>query len=152
MKPAEIVKQFVAALESGDVDRAASYLSDDFAFEGLTPVAMPSWQYLDVQRGLLVAFPDWSFNLRDVREEAGLIKATAHITGTQKRDLVVPLPDLPALPATGKAISLPDETQIFTVRGSKIAAIRVLVVPNGGFQGLYRQLGAQLPVPTNVTG
>lgn len=144
--------QFVAALESRNVDRAAGYLSDDFVFEGLTPMAMPGWQYLDVQRGLLAAFPDWSFNLKDVRQEAGLIKATAHVTGTQKGELVVPLPDLPALPATGRCISLPDETHVFTVRGNKIAAIRVLVVPNGGFQGLYRQLGAQLPVPTNVTG
>ncbi len=152
MKPAEIVQQFVAALEAGDVEMAAGFLSDDFTFTGLTPLPMMREQYLEVQRGLGSAFPDLRFNQRDIREEAGVIKATAHITGTQRGDLVLPLPDLPAVRATGKCISLPDETQIFTVRGSKISLVQVLVFPDGGFQGLYRQLGARLPVPENVTG
>ncbi len=152
MKPAEIVKQFVAALEAGRVDVAAGYLSDDFTFRGLTALPIMREQYLEVQKGLRSAFPDLRFNLRDIREEAGVIKATAHITGTQIGNLVLPVPDLPAVAATGKCISLPDETQIFTVRGSKIGSIEVLVFPNGGFQGLYRQLGVRLPVPENVTG
>ncbi|MGE5619256.1 MAG: ester cyclase [Sphingomonadaceae bacterium] len=152
MKPADIVKQYVAALETGDVDRAAGFLSDDFEVAGLTPLSIPRWQYVETLRGLLSAFPDLRFNLRDVHEEAGLIKATVHITGTQERNLVVPVPDLPSVPATGKCISLPDETQTFTVRGNKIASLRVSVSPGGGFQGLYRQLGARLPVPSAITG
>ena len=152
MKPVEIVQQFVAALEAGDVEMAASYLSDDFTFSGLTTLPMIREQYLEVQKGLSSAFPDLCFNLRDIREEAGVVKATIHITGTQRGELVLPLPDLPVVKVTGKGVSLPDETQIFTVRGNKISFIQVMVFPNGGFQGLYRQLGARLPVPENVRG
>ena len=152
MKRAEIVQQFVAALEAGDVEMAARYLSDDFTFSGLTSLPMMREQYLEVQSGLRSAFPDLHFNLRDIREEAGVVKATVHVTGTQRGDLVLPLPDLPAVRTTGKPISLRDETQIFTVRGSKIGSIKVLLFPNGGFQGLYWQLGARLPVPKDVPG
>jgi len=152
MKPVEIVQRFVAALEAGNVEMAAQYLSDDFTFSGLTSLPIMREQYLQVLRGLISAFPDLRFNLRDIREEAGVIKVTAHITGTQRGELVLPLPDLPAVRPTGRRISLPDETQIFTVRGSKISFIKLLLFPGGGFQGLYRQLGVRLPVPENVTG
>jgi len=152
MKPVEIVMEFVAAVEAGDVDRAGSYLSDDFMFSGLMPTPMSREQYLDMLRGLLAAFPDWRLHLSDVQEEAGVVRATAHITGTQTGDLVVPIPDLPVLPATGRSIALPGETQLYSVRGSKISAIHILVVPGGGFHGMYRQLGARLPLPSSIEG
>lgn len=152
MKPVEIVKEFIAAMESGDVDRAATFLSDDFALSGLIPLPMYRDQYLDFLRGILTAFPDWSYNLTDIQEEAGVIRATAHVTGTHTGDLVVPVPDLPVIKATGKKVTLPGETHLYSVRGSKISTIHVLVVPGGGFQGVYRQVGARLPLPSVIDG
>lgn len=152
MKGVDAVKEFVKALESRDLEKAAGYLSVDFEFSGLTPLPIGREGYLDVQRGILSAFRDWRFNLSDVHERAGTIEATAHITGTQTGDLVVPVPDLPAVPATGKHVSLPGETHFYRVRGSKIASLRVVVTPGGGFQGLYGQLGARLPSPSAITG
>lgn len=152
MKPVEIVKEFIAALESGGADRAAPFLSDDFSLSGLTPLPMYREQYLDVLRGIMGAFPDWSYNLTDVQEEAGVIRATAHVTGTHTGDLVVPVPDLPVVRATGRRIALAGETHLYSVRGSKISTIHVLVVPGGGFQGIYRQLGARLPLPSIIEG
>jgi predicted ester cyclase len=152
MKPVEIVNEFIAAMESGDVDKAATFLSDDFTMSGLTPLPMYRDQYLDTQRGILAAFPDWSYNLTDIQEEAGVIRATAHFTGTHTGDLIVPVPDLPVIKATGKRIALPGETHLYSVRGSKISTIHVLVVPGGGFQGIYRQVGSRLPLPSIIEG
>jgi len=152
MKPVEIVKEFIAAMERGDIERAASFLSVDFTMSGLTPLPMSKDQYIDVKRGILAAFPDWSYNLSDFQEEAGVIRATAHVTGTHTGDLSVPIPDLPIIKATGKAIALPGETHLYSVRGGKISTIHVLVVPGGGFQGIYRQLGARLPLPSIIEG
>lgn len=152
MKPGDIVREFVAALESGDVDRAAGYLSDDFALIGLTPTPLSRQMFLDVVRGLLAAFPDWSWNLSDLQEDAGVVRATARVTGTHIGDLEVPVPELPAVRATGKRIALPAETHLYTTRGGKVGALYVLLVPGGGFQGLYRQIGARLPSPSVVKG
>ncbi len=152
MKRTDIVKAFVKALESHDLEKVASYLSDDFTFTGLTSLPIGREGFLDLQRGILSAFRDWSYNLSDVVEEGGMVRATARITGTHTGDLVVPVPDLPVVPATGRRFSLPAETHLYSVRGSKIATLRILVVPGGGFQGLYRRLGARLPEPSLING
>lgn len=152
MTAKEIVKDFVKALESGDLDKTAGYLSDDFAYVGPIPLALGRDQFLEVQRGLLAAFPDRSLNLAEVEEEAGVVRATVRFTGTHTGDLVLPVPDLPLVRATGKTVFLPLETHLYTVRGSKIASIHVLLVPGGGFQGIYSQLGARLPAPQSIKG
>ena len=152
MKGVEIVKEFVKALESRDVDKAAGYLSADFEMRGLTPLPISRESYLQIQRGIQSAFKNWRLNLSDIHERGGMVEATAHITGTHTGDLVLPVPDLPAVPATGKTISLPGEIRQYKVRGTKIASLRVIVTPGGGFQGLYGQLGAKLPLPAAIKG
>ncbi len=152
MKGVDIVKEFVKALESRDLEKAAACLSIDFEMSGLTPLPISRESYLEIQRGIQSAFKNWRLNLSDIHERAGMVEAMAHITGTHSGDLVLPVPDLPAVPATGKTISLPGETHQYRVRGTKIASLRVIVTPGGGFQGLYGQLGARLPLPSVING
>jgi len=151
-KPVETVCDFIEALESHDIDRAAEYLADDFSFIGLTPFPMDKGMYIEFQRGIAAAFSDWSLNLTGIQEEGGVVRGTARTTATHTGDLVLPIPDLPVLPATGKIIKLPAETHLYSVRGGKISSIHVLVVPGGGLQGVYRQLGARVPLPSIIEG
>lgn len=151
-KATDVVREFVEALESGDLESAAEHMADDFVYVGPVPMPLGKTRFLDLQRGILAAFPDWSHNLGEMQEEGGVIRVTAEFTGTHTGDLVLPIPDLPVIPATGRAVSLPAETQLYTVRGGKVAGLFVLLVPGGGFQGMYRQLGARLPLSSGFKG
>jgi hypothetical protein len=152
MKGLDVVKEFVGALESRDLEKGASLLSVDFAFAGLTPVPISRDDCLEIIRRLQSAFGDGRLTVRDPRERGGVIEATVDVAGTHTGDLVLPVPDLPAVPATGKRVFLSGSTVQLKVRGSKIASLRVVVTPGGGFQGLYRQLGAKLPLPSAIVG
>ncbi len=152
MKGVEIVGEFVKALESRDLELAGEYLSVDFTLSGLTHLDIGREAYLEIMQGILSAFKDWRFNFDDLHESAGMIEGMAHPKGTQTGDLVLPVPDLPAVVATGKCIALPGEIHQYRVRGRKISSLHLVLTPGGGFQGLFRQLGVGLPVPSVIEG
>lgn len=152
MKGVEIVREFVKALEARDLERAAEFLSVDFTLSGFTHLDIGREAYLEIMQGILSAFKDWRYNFDDLQETAGRIEGTARPTGTQTGDLVLPVPDLPAVPATGKCIALPGEVHQYRVRGRKISSLHVVLTPGSGFQALFRQLGAGLPVPSAIEG
>ncbi len=145
MSKTDITNAFSAALEAQDFDKAAYYLSDDFTLSGPTPQPVGKQEFLAIQRAVESAFPDWSFNVHDVREQGENVIGAVHITGTHTRDLVLPIPGIPTIPATNKTISLPEEHLVFTFKGEKIANLTSDNVPGGGLPGVLAQIGVQLP-------
>ena len=143
MSKTEIAQAFSLALETRDFDRAISYLSDNFVFSGPVPQPIGKHEFLAFQRAVEDAFPDWSFNAHDVQEQGEKVTAAVQITGTHTRGLV--LPGIPAIPATGKQISLPEEHIEFTLQGDKIASLTSDNIPGGGIAGILAQIGVPLP-------
>ena len=80
----KIVENFMELLEAGDIDRATSYLSDDFTFSGLTPTTLSRERFIEAEQAILSAFPDRSFTTSNVRKDAGLVRAEVHFKGTTR--------------------------------------------------------------------
>ncbi len=145
MTKTEAVKAFSAALEARDFEKAASYLSDDFVFTGPIPQPLGKQEFIAVQTAFENAFEDWSFNSHDEVEQGEKVVAAVQITGTHTRDLVLPMPGMPPIPATHKKVSLPEEHLEFTFKGDKIASLTSDNVPGGGVPGVLQQIGVPLP-------
>jgi len=147
MNAEEITRAIYAALDSGDLDTVASHLSDDFVFSGPTPEPISGEQWVGMQRLMLNAFPDWSFNLSDVQVTGNVARTTHQITGTHSGDLDLSPLGLAVLPATGKSIKLPVEQAVITFEGDKAVRFEADVPPEGGVAGLLKQLGVEMPPP-----
>jgi hypothetical protein len=143
----EVVKAMMTAVDNGDMETAAGYLSADFTFSGPVPEPINKAQWVGLQRQLLVAFPDWSFNLSDVQVEGNIVTTTYQITGTHTGELDLSPMGLPKIPATGKSISLPEEQARCTVEAGKIVEIHIDPNPAGGVTGTLSQLGVEITPP-----
>jgi ketosteroid isomerase-like protein len=144
MSNIDIVQAVLRANEAGDTATLATLYTDDFLFSGPVPQPMDKTTFLHFIRTLHTAIPDFTFHPRDWREEGDRVYATADITGTHTGTLAV-IPDVPPVPATGKAIRLPNEQFVFTVRNGQAARWEVTIPPGGGVPGIYAQVGAPLP-------
>jgi hypothetical protein len=150
LKPTEIVQTFITALQSGDMDLAAQYMTDDFVFEGWTPQPLNKGEFLALQSELHAAMPDYAFNVSEVHEQNGVVSALMQITGTHTQTLSLPMFGIPLVPYTGTFVVLPQEHVQFVMADGKVAQMRVETVPGGGLAGLLQQLDTELPLPTIV--
>ena len=141
----EVVKAGITANESGDLKKYESMLSDDMVFAGPVPKPLGKHEFVGLQTALISAFPDWKFNATDFKEDGDKVLAMLQITGTQTKELKLPMPGLPTIPPTGKHISLPKEQTTFTVKDGKITRIETSGVAGGGVGGILAQLGVPLP-------
>jgi len=109
MTKTETIKAFSAALEAREFEKAASFLADEFVFTGPVPQPIGKHEFIAIQNAFESAFEDWSFNSHDEVEQGDKVIAAVQITGTHTRDLVLPMPGMPTIPATNKKISLLEE-------------------------------------------
>lgn len=147
MTALEMSKKLLEALEANDTTAAAKYLSDDFTFSGPVPKPISGREWLGMQQNLSKAFPDWKFNVTDLREEGGKVRGTVQITGTHKGELDLSGIGMGRIAATGKAIKLPREELTLTVSNGKFASLNSPAASNGGVMGILSQLGVKVPMP-----
>lgn len=69
------------------------------------------------------------------------------ITGTHTKEMTAPIPGIKNIPATGKAVSMPEEEAYLTVKDGKIIRMELEKVPGGGLPGILKQIGAKIPEP-----
>ena len=149
MNATEIVKTFVTALQSGDMETATAHMSDDFICSGWTPQPLDKEQFLAMQSALLNAMPDYSYNLSEVskvQNEKHVVEAFIQITGTHTNELTLPMLGMPPIPATGLAVTLPQVKTKYLIEDSKVAQMSIGTVPGGGLAGLLQQVGSELTV------
>jgi predicted ester cyclase len=147
VNPAEITRKIFAALESGDLATAASFLSDDFVFSGPVPEPISGEQWFGLHQLLTAAFPDFSYNLSDVQVTGNVARTTHQISGTQMGDLDLSPMGMPVIPATGKKVRLPVEHADLTFEGGKAVRLHADVPADGGVPGIMQQLGVKMPTP-----
>ncbi len=145
MNAQEVVREVFSSFDNHQSAYALSLFSDDFAFSGATPVPLNKHQYVGVTEALHAAMPDWSYDLKVVKANDSEVEATIEITGTQTGELVLPIPGMPRVPATGKKVRLPKEKVEFTVRDGQITSQKVENRPDTGVSGILKQLGVALP-------
>jgi ketosteroid isomerase-like protein len=145
MGAADIIQRYIAAWETQDFDVMDECLADDFQVVGPAPQPLGKrWVVADT-KARWAAFPDWKFNMRLVEERGNVVEMVSRVTATHTGTLVAPIPGMPPIPPTGKAIVQPEEKTIFTLRGDKIVEMRVESVPGGGYPGILKQMGVEMP-------
>jgi predicted ester cyclase len=140
-------RKLMEALEKGDREGAGQYVTDDFTVTGPTPDPIGKAEFLGLHYILAQAFPDFSFNVIQVKQQGDEVEGTIHITGTQTGVLDVSeigLP-IPPLQPTGKKVVMPEEHPVLTIRGDKFSSLHLPKVPGGGLPGILQQLGLQMP-------
>jgi hypothetical protein len=150
MDEAEIVNDFMMALQIKEYEKAASLLADDFLFSGWTPQPLNASQMMDVMGGLKAGFPDLAYHFEVDRSKAertpGIVEGKIQITGDQKAGFILPAIGTPPIPEKAAHISLPQEQWIFTLGQGEITRLASRRVPGGGIEGLLNQMGISLPI------
>jgi hypothetical protein len=145
MDSISMIKSGLAGMEMGQPGKLAEILSDDMVFAGPVPEPVGKREFIGLQTALVAAMPDWKFNAMDFKQDGDKVTAVFQITGTQTRELNLPMPGFPKMPASGKHVSLPKEPISITVKDGKVSRIESSVVPGGGVSGVLSQLGVAMP-------
>ncbi len=118
--------------------------SDAMASGGVLPAPIPIMEAMKVTAGLTTAFPDLKFNVQRVTVNGNRATVDAIWSGTQTGPLSLPIPGMPAIPATGKKVSVKDSYTI-TVQGDKVSHFMVESPADGGIPAAIGQLGVKVP-------
>ena len=143
MSNLDLARKALHAFSAGDEATTLSLMGDGYEFLGVTPQPLGKEEFLGFMHAIHAAFPDFKFNETSASESGDTVTIKHHITGTHHGPLNVP--GMPSIPATGKSISLPEETSVFTFKGGKIANYTAHPAPDGGLPGMLKQLGVQMP-------
>lgn len=143
MSNTELVQAGMKAWENNDADVLAPLVAEDFVMIGPAPQPLGKADFIGFMHILLEALPDFSFNVSHFEENGDTVIAYSHITGTHTGTLA--LPGLPAIPATGKKVALPQEEQAYTIKNGKLQSLVTDARPDAGVTGILMQLGVALP-------
>jgi ketosteroid isomerase-like protein len=146
MSNIDFVKRGLQAFSAGDVATLGQMVADDFVLTGAAPQPLGKAEFLGLCQANHTAFSDFDFNASNFQETGDVVTCNTAITGTHTGPLAV-VPGVPAVPATGKHIQLPEDRQTATIREDKLARLEIVSPPGGGIPAAYAQVGAPLPMP-----
>ncbi len=145
MSASDVVKEGLAAMEAADIAKLESLVADDFSMSGPVPMPVGKREFVGLMMALVKAMPDWKFNAGEFKENGDQVTVPLRITGTHTGELPLPMPGLPAIPASGTKVALPSEPSTFTVKNGKLTKLEVESTPTGGVTGILSQLGVNIP-------
>jgi hypothetical protein len=99
--------RFLSSIEQGNWGEVEAILDPEFEFHSPLHDPVERTRWLQAQKGLKSAFPDWTFHFSNPEQEGNRVIGTVHVTGTHQRELILPLPRFQPIQASGKVISLP---------------------------------------------
>jgi hypothetical protein len=145
MSKRETTEAFLSKYSVLDIQGASLYITDDFTYSGPfpEPLSFEDWKQSSIP--FQKSFPDWNFNAALAREEEDAIHITVHVTATHTGDFDLSGLGMGVVPATGKAIALPETKGRLTFEGDKIANLDLDMVEGTGIPGILAQLGVSKP-------
>jgi predicted ester cyclase len=146
MSVRELAEAFGMAMNSGDWEKVASFLSEDFKFMGPVPEPIGGMEWIGLSESLKRAFPDIRYNLRIDSIEGDVIRTTTQLSGTHTGDLDLTAMGFGVIPATGISFSNPEEEGDAVVRGDKVVSLHVKSVEGSGLMGILQKIGVEIPV------
>jgi hypothetical protein len=145
MNSIDLAKSGLAAIEAGNFDFIRDNTTDDMVFNAPGGMSLDRKEFINVQRALAKAFPDWRFSASNFKQVGDRVTYTTQISGTQTGVLDLHLPNLPVLQPTNKHIRLPQEPVTVTIRDGKLSRVDLTEVQGGGLTGIMSQLGVKIP-------
>jgi len=146
MSPVQVVKTFITAVQAGEMEEAARYMTGDFVERGWTPQPLDGPAFLALMSKIRNALPDFNYHLSETSAQGEDVAAFISVAGSHTRDLALPEFGLPLIPYSGVAIQLPQTRATFRVKGDAIAEMLVEAIPGGGLSGLLQQIDTELPI------
>lgn len=145
MNELELSKKLLSLIEAKDLASALKLLSDDFTFSGPVPEPINGPMWIGMLEKLSKAFPDWAYNVSDLKADKNIVHFNVQITGTHKGELDLSEMGLPKVPATGRKIRLPREEAELKIEGCKVKYFKTSPNPGSGVSGILKQLGVAVP-------
>ena len=138
----QVVEQWAAALDRGDLDGSGAFVSDDVDWANAVASVRGREELQAVLGAYWTAFPDFRHEITSVVEAGDLVALEGVASGTHEGPLVGPMGEIPA---SGRSISFPFAAWA-RVEDGKIVRFR-------GYwdvAGFMEQLGAA-PAPAGAT-
>ncbi len=144
MNSIDLAKSGIAAMEAGNFDFIRDNCTADMVFNAPGGMSLNRTEFINAQRALLRALPDYRFNASNYKQVGDRVTYTIQISGTHTGVLDMHLPDVPVLQPTNKHIRLPQEPVTVLLRDGKIYRVDLAEVPGGGLNGILTQLGVKV--------
>src|SRR5712692_341608 len=117
MSVEQVARDFVTTMS--DQEKSQSHLTADaMVGGGVLPKPMPAMEAFKIMSGLTAAFPDIKFDIQQVTVNGNQATVKAQWGGTHTGTLSLAMPGMPAIPPTGKKVSVKD-AYVVTVHGDK---------------------------------
>jgi hypothetical protein len=137
-----VMDSYIKGLKTHDVGLIAAAVSDNLAF--ITPArSLNKEHFLEMLRALYAGFPDWRYD-HDSPELRGDVIAIKWRQGGAHTGTFA-WPGLEPIPATGRAVVVPEQFFFYRVEGNLLVEIRPEPVPGGAPRGILEQIGLRAP-------
>ncbi len=144
MNSMDLAKSALAAIEAGNFDFVRDNTTEDFTFNAPGGMSLGKKEFMNVQRAINKAMPDFRFNASNFKQVSDRVTYTIRISGTQTDVLDLHMPNLPVVQPTNKHIRLPQEPVTVSFRDGKASRVDLAEVPGGGLAGIFSQLGVKM--------
>jgi len=145
MNPKDTVQALMDAIQTGNFDKAKSYLSNDFKFSGAVPEPISGQEWIGMSANLKAAFPDLDYQFTADSASGDTVSISAQLRGTHKGDLDLTGMDMGVIPATGKSFKAAREHGKAMVRDGKVTAFALDATEGAGLMAILGQLGVKIP-------
>lgn len=145
MTAQQIVQQYLESLSTGDMQRVASYLPEDFVYRPEEGVQVPKAMYLSAVRSIHDAMPDIAYTIDNWRVDGNQVAVKVGGNGTHTGVFAFPVPGFPVVQPTGAYIHLAASDWVFTVQDNQIVELVLHLTPGGSAIDILKQMGAPLP-------
>ena len=136
------------AVQTGNFEKARTYLADDFLFSGSVPQPINTEEWIDMNMNLKKAFPNLEYHFRvESVQSDGVVKISSELKGTHKGDLDLTSMNMGVIPATNKSFASGREHGKLLLRGDKVYSWVVEPNKSAGISTILNFLGVK--VPTN---
>jgi predicted ester cyclase len=143
MSVEQVAREIMTAMK--DLKKVEGMLTADaMSSGGALPQPMPAVEAFKVTAGLNAAFPDLKIEVQQVLVNGNQATVKVILSGTQTGTLDLSLPGMPAIPPTGKKVSVRD-AYVVTVQGDKVSHFHVDSPADGGIPAILAQLGVKMP-------
>ena len=106
MNEIDLVKSELKSIEDADFLHYREKYSDNFIFTGPVPKPLNRVEFIDLNRAILKAFPDWKFNATNFKQVRDHVTCNTRISGTHTGVLELPMLGISAQP-TNKRFASP---------------------------------------------
>ncbi|MCU0869452.1 MAG: nuclear transport factor 2 family protein [Burkholderiales bacterium] len=135
-----IFHAYVAGLKAHDVTAIAATMRDDLRVESGGRVLSKA-EFVPFLRALYAGFPDWTYDHDPIAHDGDLLAITWRQSGHHRGTFA--WPGLPAVPATGRFVRIPEQVFRYRCEPDGLVLIRPDPIEGGAPGGILRQIGVE---------